>query len=55
MDSRRITRFAFPAPFFVLLTEVLANSFVVCNIAIEKEDCYNPYGEATLYDTANIG
>ena len=44
------------SPFvFVLPTEILVNSFVVCNIAIEKEDYFNPYGEATLYDTANIG
>lgn len=44
------------SPFvFVLPTEILVNSFVVCNIAIEKDDYFNPYGEATLYDTANIG
>ena len=24
-------------------------------LRLKKEDCYNPYGEATLYDTANIG
>ena len=38
---------------FVLEKTVERLLFVI--LRLKKEDCYNPYGEATLYDTANIG